>query len=227
MFLKHAVLARQTGDIFGAQPRSSPEHMRKKHVCKCSNDCETPMHFSANRIDDILKLRKKEGDPYDMVWTEMYRLAHPDAIHIPAPYIPTFNQALAVVRNPTESFMKRLVLDFASQGGTSQEEATKNVRAFYKYLPVFYDTLSRIGPHPASNTVTQAASLESLPSTSASKAHEGPLQLPTPSADCVPTHAFTPDSECPLMDKWTVGEISMDEQEHMNFLEKECDGYFT
>ncbi|KAG8676409.1 hypothetical protein FPOAC1_002412 [Fusarium poae] len=197
------------------------EHMRKKHVCKCGNNCKTPMHFSAKRIDDILKLRKKDGDPYDMVWTEMYRLAHPGAVHVPAPFIPTFNQALAAVRNPTEGFMKRLVLDFASQGGTSQQEATKNLSILYKYLPVFYNTLSRTGPEATIHTVAQADSLENLSSNSPFTDEEGPLQLPTPAADSVPTHASTPGWEGPSMDHWTIGEMAREEQEHMDFLEKE------
>ncbi|GKU04516.1 hypothetical protein FLAG1_06063 [Fusarium langsethiae] len=200
------------------------DHMKKKHICKCVNNCETPMHFSANHIENILELRKKPGDPYHALWTDMYRLAHPDTVHAPAPYLPTFSQALAVARDPTVGFAKLLVLNFANQGGTSQEEATKNMITFCRYLPVFHDTLSRIGPRPASHTVSRAVTIEDHPSTSVFTSDEYPLQLPTPAAD---TYASSLDPESTRTEGRIVGEMAQDVQEHMDFLEKEWKGYFA
>ncbi|WXC42853.1 hypothetical protein QX201_002629 [Fusarium graminearum] len=225
----------------GADPMSAPEacrtgepdwkhfrdHMKRKHVCKCRNICKTPMHFSANHIKRILKLRKKAGDPYHVLWTKMHRLAHPDAIHTPAPYLPTFSQALAVARDPSEDFAKMLVLNFANHGNTTQEEATRNALTFLKYLPVFHDTLSRTGSRPINHTVAQTANVDNHPSTFAFAADKGPLQLPpTPAADPVPAYESMSDQEGLIINEWKDAEMAHGEQDHMSFLEKEFNGYF-
>ncbi|KAM0302282.1 hypothetical protein HYE67_010119 [Fusarium culmorum] len=185
------------------------------------------MHFSANHINRILNLRKKAGDPYHVLWTKMHRLAHPNAIHTPAPYLPTFNQALAVARDPSEDFKKMLVLNFANHGNTTQEEATNTALTFLKYLPVFHDTLSRTGSRPAGHIVAQTAIVDGHLSTPAFVVDEGPLQLPTPAAEDAPANENILDPDELSIDDCVFDETAHNGQEHMNFLDTAWDDHFA
>lgn len=184
------------------------------------------MHFPADHIKHILDLDKK-GVLYHVSWTKMYRLAHPDPVHAPAPYLPTISQALAVARNPSEDFMKMLVLNFADHGNTTQEEATKNALNFVRYLPVFHDTLSRTGSRPAGHIVPQTAIADDHPNTPAFVADEGPLQLPTPAADDTTSHENILDPDELSIDGWVFDDTAQDGQEHMNFLDTAWDDHFA
>jgi hypothetical protein len=173
------------------------------------------MHFPPDAINYILAIRKKDGELDGVVWTEMHRRAYPDAVQVPAPYLPTVVQALAVARSPPPYFIQRSVLAFASQGNLGQQQATRDLRTVLEYLPVFFDVLSRDGPFP-----------NAQPSSSEPLSDEAASHLASRAADKVslPTPALEQDNSA--ASNYMLAEQGMDLREHLNRLDMEWASHF-
>ncbi|KAM0217662.1 hypothetical protein ACHAQI_001712 [Fusarium lateritium] len=184
-------------------------------MCDCEQSCQRATHFPPDTIDYILAIRKKDGQLDGPVWTEMYRRAYPDAVQVPAPYLPTVIQALAVARSPTSYFIQRSVLAFASQGNLGQQQATRDLRTVLKYLPVFFDVLSRDGPVPSAQ-----------PSSSAPLSDEAASHLARPATDNVSLQTSTLKADNSVAGIYMLDEQEMDLGEHLNHFDIEWANHF-
>ncbi|KAG5659486.1 hypothetical protein KAF25_002045 [Fusarium avenaceum] len=190
-------------------------HIRAKHLCDCKQSCERATHFPPDTIDFILAVRKKDGQLDGPVWTEMHRRAYPDAVEIPAPYLPTVVQALAVARSPTQYFMQRSVLAFARQGNLGQQQAIRDLRTVLKYLPVFFDVLSRVGPFP-----------NAQPNSSAPLRDQAVSALARPAVDNVTLRIPTVEADNSADGIYMLDEQEMDLGEHLNHFDMEWANHF-
>ncbi|WZH47081.1 uncharacterized protein QYS62_008223 [Fusarium acuminatum] len=184
-------------------------------MCDCEQSCERATHFPPDTIDYILAIRKKDGQLDGPVWTEMHRRAYPYAVQVPAPYLPTVVQALAVARNPTPYFIQRSVLAFAGQGNLGQQQATRDLRTVLKYLPVFFDVLSRDGPFP-----------NAQPSSSAPLSDEATSHLARPAVDNVSLQTPTLEVDNSAAGIYMLAEQEMDLGDHLNHFDMEWANHF-
>lgn len=173
------------------------------------------MHFPPDTIDYILDIRKKDGQLDGPVWTEMHRRAYPDAVQVPAPFLPTVVQALAVARSPTPYFIQRSVLAFASQGNLGQQQATRDLRTVLNYLPVFFDVLSRDGHFP-----------NAQPSSSSPLSDEAASHSARPAADNVSLQTLTLEAGNSATSIHMLDEQGMGLGEYLNHFDMEWANHF-
>lgn len=185
-------------------------------MCDCERTCNKATHFPPDTIEYILATRKKDGELDAVVWNKMYRRAYPDAVQVPAPYLPTVVQALAVARSPTPYFIQRSVLAFASLGNLGQQQATRDLRTVLKYLPVFFDVLSRDGPFPNAQPSSSSAPLND----------EATSHLAIPAADTVSLQTPTVEEENLAASTYMLAEEGTNLREYLNHFDIEWANHF-
>ncbi|KIL93701.1 hypothetical protein FAVG1_02261 [Fusarium avenaceum] len=190
-------------------------HIRTKHACDCEQSCHKATHFPPDVINYILAIRKKDGELDGSVWTQMHRRAYPDTVQVPAPYLPTVVQALAVARSPSPYFIRRSVLAFAGHGDLDQQQATRELRTVLKFLPVFFEVLSRDGPFP-----------NAPPSSSAPLSDEAASHLARSAADDVSLQTPTFEADNSVDGIYMLDEQEMDLGEHLNHFDLEWANHF-